>query len=61
MDNEEMSGELIYALNKYNEMVAIRQPIWENLVDLKYKKLETSTIKKNELIAALENNFENYE
>ena len=49
IENEEMSSELMYALNKYNEMVAIRQPIWENLVNLKYEKLETCANKKNEL------------
>ena len=49
IENEEMSSELMYALNKYNEMVAIRQPIWENLINLKYEKLETCANKKNEL------------
>lgn len=49
IENEEMSSELIYALNKYSEMVATRQSTWQNLVDLKHEKIELSTIKKNEL------------
>lgn len=54
INNEEMSNELIYALNKYSEMVAIRQPIWEELVNLKYEKLEVSTVKKSELYTIYE-------
>ena len=54
IENEEMSGSLIYALNKYSQMVAIRQPIWENLVKLKHEKLEVSTIKKNDLYVIYE-------
>ena len=52
--NQEMSNELISDLNKYSEMVAIRQPIWEELVKLKYEKFEVSTRKKNELYAIYE-------
>ena len=54
IDNKEMSNELINALKKYNQMVATRQPVWENLVKLKSEKLETSTIKKNELYVIYE-------
>ena len=52
--NEEMSSELIYALNKYEEMLEIRKVIWEELINLKNEKLESSTIKKNELYALYE-------
>ena len=54
IENKEMSNELISNLNKYSEMVAIRQVTWEELVNLKYEKLEVSTIKKNELFAIFE-------
>ena len=54
IENEEMSKELINALNKYNEMISIRQPIWESLVELKNQKLEASNIKKNELYVIYE-------
>ena len=35
-------------------MVAIRQPVWEELVNLKNQKLEIANIKKNELYAVYE-------
>ena len=54
IENKEMSNELISDLNKYSEMVAIRQPIWEELIKLKYEKFEVSTRKKNELYAIYE-------
>ena len=53
-NNKEMSENLISALNKYNQMVATRQPIWENLIKLKSEKLETSTMRKNELFVIYE-------
>lgn len=52
--NQEMSNELIYALNKYSEMVEIRKTTWEELINLKHEKLSISTVKKNELYALYE-------
>lgn len=37
-ETHEMSDELIAALDKYDEMVAIRTPIWQQLVQEKIKK-----------------------
>ena len=54
IDNNEMSNELTYALKKYNDMVATRQPIWEGLVKTKSTKLESSIVKKNELYVIYE-------
>lgn len=54
IDNNEMSNELTYALKKYNDMVATRQPIWEGLVKTKSTKLESSVVKKNELYVIYE-------
>ena len=54
IDNQEMSSELIYALNKYTSMVADRQPIWESLVSSKNRKLESSIVTKNELYVIYE-------
>ena len=54
IDNKEMSNELIEALEVYNKMVALRQPIWESLVKLKAEKTSESIIKKNELYAIYE-------
>lgn len=54
MNNGEMSDELISDILKYNEMVSIRQPVWEQLVENKSKKIEENTRKKNELYAIYE-------
>lgn len=54
MNNGEMSDELISDIIKYNEMVSIRQPIWEELVETKYEKMDENTRKKNELYAIYE-------
>ena len=49
MENEEMSNNLINAINKYNEMVSIRQKTWKELINIKQELLKNSTNKKNEL------------
>lgn len=54
IENEEMSTNLINALNTYNYMVNIRQPIWEELINLKSEKLKISNTKKNELYVIYE-------
>ena len=54
MNNGEMSAELISDILKYNEMVSIRQPVWEQLVENKSKKIAENTRKKNELYAIYE-------
>ena len=54
IENKEMSSELINSLNKYNEMVAIRQSTWEEITKFKYERLEISDKKKNELFVLYE-------
>lgn len=49
IDNKEMSDELIAQLKKYYEMVAIREPIWKDLINQKLAKIEEMTKKKTEL------------
>lgn len=49
IDNKEMSDELIAQLKKYYEMVAIRKPIWKDLINQKLAKIEEMTKKKTEL------------
>lgn len=49
IDNEEMSKELIFALNKYEEMVAIRTVEWNRLASLKQEKMDLSLRKKTDL------------
>ena len=48
-DNKEMSDELINHLDKYYEMVAIRTPIWKELVKEKQDKITILTRKKTDL------------
>lgn len=48
-DNREMSDELINHLDKYYEMVAIRTPIWKELVKEKQDKITILTKKKTDL------------
>lgn len=47
IETREMSDELISALAKYDEMVEIRTPIWQNLIDEKKSKEEELLINRN--------------
>ena len=49
MDNDEMSSELLNALNKYYEMVAIREPVWKSFTDEVLNNTEILYRKKTEL------------
>ena len=50
MENEEMSTELINALNKYYQMVNVRAVTWNQLRTEKEEKTATLTQKKNRLL-----------
>lgn len=54
MDNGEMSDDLVSHLTKYYEMVEIRTPIWEELVNLKQEKSDLLRRKKSELFVIYE-------
>lgn len=47
IETKEMSDELINALNKYDKMIKIRHPIWQQLIKEKTLKEEELLIKKN--------------
>lgn len=47
IETKEMSDELISALAKYDEMIAIRTPIWQGLVDEKTAKETELTLNRN--------------
>ncbi|MGL5767223.1 MAG: phage tail protein [Sarcina sp.] len=54
IDNGEMSDLLISHINKYNEMLEIRNVIWRDLVKRKLETSETMKRKKDELYAIYE-------
>lgn len=47
IESREMSDELISALSKYDEMIKIRTPIWQNLITEKSEKENELLIKRN--------------
>ena len=47
IETNEMSDELINALNKYDEMIKIRHPIWQELINEKTEKEDELLIKRN--------------
>ena len=47
IETNEMSDELINALNKYDEMIEIRHPIWQELINEKTEKEDELLIKRN--------------
>lgn len=47
IETKEMSDELILALKKYDEMVEIRTPIWQELIEKKTLKEEELLINRN--------------
>ena len=47
IETNEMSDELITALNKYDEMIEIRHPIWQELIEEKTEKENELLIKRN--------------
>ena len=48
IETNEMSNELINALNKYDKMIEIRHPIWQELIEEKTEKENELLIKRNE-------------
>lgn len=48
IETNEMSDELITALKKYDEMIEIRHPIWQELIEEKTEKENELLIKRNE-------------
>lgn len=48
IETNEMSDELINALNKYDEMVEVRHPIWQELINEKTEKEDELLIKRNQ-------------
>lgn len=49
MDNDEMSEDLLNQLNKYYDMIAIRETTWRELINTKLERTELLYKKKTEL------------
>lgn len=59
IETNEMSDELINALNKYDKMVEVRHPIWQELINEKTEKEDELLIKRNRWVISA-NSVESY-
>ena len=55
IENQEMSNELINALNKFNEVVNIRAVEWNRLIDFKNEKSKVLLDKKMDMLELISN------